>query len=233
MATAPLRLDTARPTRRDRDVNWGDVTRLRGAERKTLAWMSVDESRALTVYAAARVRGASDVVCTVEIEWGHGGASVAEHYPIIHRLRVPLAASMVKIAGRLVDRQGQAPGQNVTADVFAFIASGIDGETLRNTRWVHQTGASGAIARGSERVLRIEGYNAGGADTWLMVFDGPPEVGALPQMATPARAGRRFGLRRFDTQGFVQSVTWSASSSPLLLTPDPSASLRVDAELLR
>jgi|GEM_PF-2567526 len=228
-----LRLAAARPTRRDRDVNWGDATRLRGGERKTLAWMSVDQARALTVYATARVRGGPGVVCLVEIEWGHGGASVAEHYPVVGRLRVPLAASMVKMAGRLVDAQGQPPAASASADVFAFIAPGIDGETLRNTRWVHQIGAAGTVARAPERVLTVEGYSAGKANTWLMVFDGPSEIGALPAMATPARAGRPFRLRRFDTQGFAQGVTWSASSTPLLLTPDKSARLRVDVELLR
>lgn len=221
-----------RPTVRDREVNWGDKTTLTGNAQKTLAWASVDTSQGLIVYASARVTGAPDVVCVANIEWGHGGASLDQDFAIIERLRVPLAASMVKITGRLVDAKGKAPPPNVKCDVSVVIAPGADSETLRNTRWVHQSGAAGVVSNKPERVMRVEGFNAGAADTWLMVFDGKAEPGAFPAMATPARAGRRFLLRRFDSQGFVNFVTWAASSTPLTFTADPRASLRVDTELL-
>ena len=42
-------------TRRARDVNHGDRTLLRGGESKTLAWISVDESQAFTMYTTARI----------------------------------------------------------------------------------------------------------------------------------------------------------------------------------
>ena len=219
-----------RPTRRERDVNWGDRTRLEGRKVQTLAWVSLEESCPVVVYAHATIRSGSSI-CVVTIEWGNGGASVAGEYPVIKRLRVPLAASMVKVSGRLADPSGGPASPGDVADVSAFVASGLDGETLRNTRWLHQTGASGVIAQGPQRLMRIEGYNAGSA-TFVHVFDGPPETGAEPAILIPAPAGRRFRARRFDSQGFVDSVQWGASSTPLTYTADPSASLRLDAELL-
>jgi hypothetical protein len=65
--------------------------------------------------------------------------------------------------------------------------------------------------------MRIEGYNAGGA-TFVHIF--------------PAPAGRRFRARRFDSQGFVDSVQWGASSTALTYTADAAANVRVEAELL-
>jgi hypothetical protein len=79
--------------------------------------------------------------------------------------------------------------------------------------------------------MRIEGYNAGGT-TFVHVFDGPPELGVEPTILIPAPAGRRFRARRFDSQGFVDSVQWGASSTALTYTPNTGANVRVDAELL-
>jgi hypothetical protein len=220
----------ALPLLRDREVNWGDRTTLRGAALKTLAWVSSPLSQDLIVYAHAQT--ADLVTCMVRVEWGHGGASVEEDYPVVHRLRVPLAASMVKLSGRLVDAQGKAPPGSKCV-VSAFIAPGSDGETLRNTRFVTQLGSAGVVSTLPEQVMRVEGINAGAADTWVMVFDGPARTGGVPAIVVPARAGRRFRVRRFDGQGFRQGVTWSASSTPLTLVPVKAASLRVDVELLQ
>jgi hypothetical protein len=219
-----------RPTRRERDVNWGDRTRLEGRKPQTLAWVSLEESSPLVVYAHANVRKGSSI-CIVTIEWGNGGASVAGEYPVIKRLRVPVVASMVKLSGRLVDPAGGPASAGDAADVSAFIAAGLDGETLRNTRWSRHAGASGVIAKGPQRLMRIEGYNAGGS-TFVHVFDGRPETGAEPAILVPAPAGQRFRARRFDSQGFLDSVQWGASSTPLTYTADAGASLRIDAELL-
>ncbi|MGH7284870.1 MAG: hypothetical protein ACRELY_25370 [Polyangiaceae bacterium] len=233
MVRAVSKLDA--PTRRAREVNWGDRTRLAGRETKTLAWVSIEEARSMTVYGTAFVRGAgsSGVACVASIEWGHGGASIAEDYSIVQRLRVPLVASMVKISGRLLNRGGGPPPATVVADVSLFIAPGSDGETLRNTEWTHDAGAEGELAAGPARLMSVEGYNAGAADTWVMLFDGPAVNGAVPTIARPLRAGRPFAVRRFDSHAFRASIAWSASSTPLTLTKDPSARLRVDAELLR
>ena len=232
MARAVSKLDT--PTRRAREVNWGDRTRITGRETKTLAWVSVEEARSMTVYGSAFVRGpgASGVVCVASIEWGHGGASVAGEFPIVQRLRVPLVASMVKVAGRLLNRGGGPPPSTVVADVSLFIAPGSDGETLRTTSWTHDAGAEGELVPGPARLMRVEGYNAGGVDTWVMLFDGPALNGEVPTIARPVRAGRSFVVRRFDSHPFRSRVTWAASSTPLTLTKDGSASLRIDAELL-
>jgi hypothetical protein len=233
MAQAPTPFDRATP--RTHEVNWGDKTRIVGKESKTLAWVSVAESRPMTVYATAVIRGAAPgagVAFVANIEWGHGGASVAHDFPVVRRLRMPVAASMVKIAGRLLDRAGSPPAATVYGDISVLIAPGVDGDTLRNTTWISGTGARGAVSTRPERVMCVEGYNAGVADTWIMVFDGPGQSGDAPQMARPVRAGRAFRMRRDDSQAFRSQVTWAASSTPLALTPDPAASMRVDAELL-
>ena len=219
-----------RPTRRERDVNWGDRTRLEGRKPQTLAWVSLETSCPIVVYAHANIRKGSSI-CSVSIEWGNGGASVAGDYPVIKRLRVPVVASMVKLSGRLVAPDGSPASATDAADVSAFVAMGLDGETLRNTRWLHQTGSVGSLASGPQRVMRIEGYNAGGA-TFVHVFDGKPETNAEPAILIPAPAGRRFRARRFDSQGFVDSVQWGASSTALTYTADAGANVRVDAELL-
>ena len=222
-----------RPTRREREVNWGDRTKITGRETKTLAWVSVESSLSMIVYAQAVIRGAgsSGVACVVNVEWGHGGASVDQDFPVVHRLRVPVAASMVKVSGRLLGASGNPPPASVSADVSALIAPGLDGQTLRNSEWTFDVGAEGVLSDGPARVMRVDGYNAGG-DTFLMLFDGPAVAGEAPTIARPVRANRAFSVRRFDSQPFRTSVTWSASSTPLLLTKDAGASLRVDAELL-
>ena len=219
-----------RPTRRERDVNWGDRTRLEARKPQTLAWVSLAESSPLTVYAQTTIRTGAPLV-VVTVEWGNGGASIAGEYAVIQRLRVPLVASMVKLSGRLVAPGGGQAGAADVADVSTFVAVGSDGLTLRNTRWLHQVGATGSLASGPQRVMRIEGFNAGAA-TFVHIFDGPPRGGAEPAILIPAPAGQRFRARRFDSQGFLAGVSWGASSTPLTYTPDPSANVRVDAEFL-
>jgi hypothetical protein len=224
-------------TRRARDVNHGDRTLLRGGESKTLAWISVDASQAFTVYATARVQPvAANVIPIVSIEWGHGGASVFAEYAVIHRLRFPVVASMVKLAGRLLDATtGKPAPSGVSAEIAAAIAPGADGQTLRATWWVSQSGAGGLVARGQQRVLTVDGYNGGTSSGWIMVFDdvARPADGTPPVMARPAPTfPRTFRMRRFDTRGFLRGVYWAASSTPLLLTFDPNATLRVETELL-
>ena len=162
-------------TRRARDVNHGDRTPLRGAESKTLAWISVEDAQAFTVYATARVRPATArVVPIVAMEWGHGGASLVGEYPVIRRLRVPVVASMVKLSGRLVDvATGKAPAATVSAEISAAIVPGSDGQTLHTTSWIGQTGAEGLAASGPQRVFTVDGYNGGlqRPECWVMVFD--------------------------------------------------------------
>lgn len=228
-----LSLPYERPTRRSHEVNWGDKTRLSGNEKSTLAWISVEESQTFTVYGKARILPENArATVFVTIEWGHGGASIDQEYEIIDFLRVPVTGSMVKVSGRLLDEFGQPPPDSVSADVALCIAPGSDGMTLRNTRWISQQGCVGVISPTQARVMSVEGFNAGDSPGWLMLFDGVPQPGGVPAMAFPVGAGRRFQVRRFDAQGFRFGVHWIASSTPLKLTADDSASLRVDVELL-
>jgi hypothetical protein len=226
-------LHLERPTRRTREVNWGDRTRISGSEKKTLAWVSLDESGPIIVYASAIVSGpATGAACFVNVEWGHGGASIEQGFPVIHRLRVPLAASMVKVSGELRLANGKTPPATVSADVSVVIAPGTDGETMRRTEWTIDAGPEGVISSGPARALRLEGFNGGAKDVWAMFFDGPATNGEVPIVMRPARRGRTFAIPRFDSQAFRTSLTWAASSTPMLLTKDPTALLRIDAELL-
>lgn len=235
-----MRALARQPTRRELAVNHGDKTLVTGNEQKTLVWISVEESRAWTVYATARVEGPAAFLARVQpivtLEWGHGGASIAGDYPIEKRLRVPIAASMVKLSAKLIDNTtGKAPPASVSSEITAFIAPGVDGETLRPSRWSAQTGASGQVAQGPQKLLSVEGYNAKSTKRWVMVFDATalPPNGSFPLMAAPVPAyPDTFVLRRSDTRGFLSGVFWAVSSSPLTLTFDAAASLRVDAELL-
>jgi hypothetical protein len=120
----------------------------------------------------------------------------------------------------------------VSADVSLVIAPGSDGESIRNTFWVRDVGTAGALTTAPSRVVRLEGYNAGAAPTWVMFFDGAPKPGDTPVAARPVQPSRAFTIPRTDTQAFRVGVSWAASTTPLTFTPDPAANLRVDAELL-
>lgn len=226
--------------RRDREVNFGDRTKLIGSERQTLASMSVAESAPYTVYASARVTAPASllpfIVPMVTLEWGHGGASVVAEYPIVRRLRVPLAASMIQLEGRLVDtRTGLAPPSTAVAEISAFIARGTDGETLHNARPIVQTGDRGELAEGPQHVLAIRGYHAGSANLWVMLFDVAtvPGNGLEPHFATPAPASpATFVCEPKSPRPFLVGVWWAASSTPLTLTHAAGAQVHLEAEFL-
>jgi hypothetical protein len=225
---------------REREVNFGDRTKLTGKEQKTLASMSLDASGPFTVYATARVTAPASlapfVVTVVTLEWGHGGASVRADYQLVRRLRVPLAASMIQLAGRLVDiRTGEPASESASADVAAFIARGTDGETLRNAFPVVQSGAGGALAVGAQQVLAVRGYNAGASTLWVMLFDGlaAPLVGDGPRLALPAPASpATFSCELTSPRAFLAGVWWAASAEPFTLAPAPGAALYVDVDFL-
>lgn len=228
-------------TLRNHDVNFGDRTKLRGSERMTLAWINVEESAAYTVYASARLSGpaasVSRTVASVRIEWGHGGACVQADYPIVRRLRVPLAASMIKLEGSLLDVQTGAPApSDVEAEISAFIACGTDNETIPNARTIVQSGESGVLGEGAQRILAVHGHNGGSVGLWLMLFDAiaVPANGAAPRLAVPAPSALTapFSLRPASPRDFLLGAVWAASSNALVLQREPNASLHVEAELM-
>jgi hypothetical protein len=220
--------------RREREVNWGDRTKLVGGKSMTLASVSVEESLSLTLYAAATVRGDAGAACIVTVQWGHGGASVEQSYAVIHRLVVPLAASMVNVSGRLVGADGAPASSSASADVSVAIAPGTDPHAVHNTRWLTSIGASGALTTTPTRAMRVEALNVGKADVWLMLFDGAPNVGDTPTVVRRAHVGRTVTIRRPDSQGFRRGLHFGASTSALAYSPPKSASaLRVDAEILQ
>jgi hypothetical protein len=223
-------------TARKKDVNFGDRMTLRGSEHQSLAHISVEQGQAFTVYATAAVTAPAGarVFPMISIEWGHGGGTLlARSMRIYRRLRFPVVASTVTVNGWMVDAKGQPPPKTVSCRMTAFIAPGADGETIRSTDWISQSGAEGLISGGPEQLLTVEGYPATGpAARWLMLFDATarPANGAFPALACPARRG--FRRDRFDSQGFRFGVYWAASSTPLTLTFNPNDQLRVDVEVL-
>jgi hypothetical protein len=221
-------------TARKRDVNFGDRVPVRGDAVVPLAEISVAQSQPHTVYVTAlRVEPvATPVIPMALVEWGHGGASVtARELPVYRRLRVPVVGSTVRVSGRMVTPAGAPPPRTVTCHMTAFVAPGCDGQTTRNTRWIAQSGAEGLLSDGPEQLLTLEGYPTATAARWLMLFDAAarPADGAFPPLAVPARRSLR--RRRFDSQGFRFGLYWAASSTPITLTFDPTADLRVDVEV--
>lgn len=228
---------SSRPTTRAHTVNFGDKTLVRAAEpRKPLCEISVNEPQAFTAYVTARIEPATaSALPMVFVEWGHGGAAIQMRELVVDRLlRLPLAGSMVRLAGRIVDADGNPLPRTspVKCHFTAFVAPAVDGQTLRNTRWTSQRGAEGLVSDGPELVMTIEGYPSTVASRWLMVFDAAtrPPNGTFPRIAVPAR--RAYRVPRFDGHGFRRGVYWVASSTPMTLTFDGAADLRVDVEVL-
>ncbi len=229
----------ASQTHRQQDINFGDRTKLTGSTTKTLAWMNLDESASFTVYADARFTAGPPaalphLAAIVTIEWGAGAATVSAEYRIVGRLRVPLAASAIRVEGHLEDVRGLPVPGDVVAEVAAFIARGTDGETIPNAQTRVQSGAQGILSTRSERVLAVEGFNAGAGSLWVMLFEGPalPAAGAAPRMAAPAPAGAPFRMRPASAREFLGGVVWAASAAPLTFTPVPGAALYLEAEMV-
>ncbi len=220
-------------------VNFGDRVRVRGDEQASLAWVRLEESHPFTVYVTARIDGppalVDNVMAIATIEWGHGGASVTQEYPIIRRLRVPLAASMVRVSARLVADPPATPLADMSAELAAVVAPGVDGGRDRNTRWARQHGSAGVLSSEPQRVVALDGYNALATPRWIMLFDAravPPD-GTLPDLARPAPPYPNvFELGADDARPFHAGVSWAVSSTPVLLTRDAAADVRIDVGFL-
>lgn len=225
------------PHVRQRAVNFGDTTKLAGAEQKQLFSLTVREPTTWTVYASARVEGppaeALGVVPIVKLEWGHGGAGLSRERPLLRHMSVRLAASTVGLSARLVRPDGTAPSAQVRATIVAFAARGF-GDEPGVTRWVHLQGAEGLLATGATSLVRLSGFNAGSERRrWVMLFDAiaRPAEGSAARFAAPAMrfASTPFSLPAAD---WVRGLYFCASSSPAALVFDARAVLRVDAEVL-
>ena len=224
-------------TKRASAVNFGDRERVQGRAEKTLAWISVDDSQAFTVYISADVAApapiARNVRAIASIEWGHGGASVSEEFPIAGRLRVPLVGSMVRVAVRLVDVTGAVVPDTVSADCAAVIAPGVDAELTRNTRWTAAHGAAGIGSAQPELVVGVHGYATAAVARWLMLFDAktPAAPGDTPSLSRPA-SPQGFDVADVDGRPFYVGVAWGVSSDPLVYVPDPAANIHLELGFL-
>ena len=83
------------------------------------------------------------------------------------------------------DTQGRL-NQSIPAIVprVAFIAAGSDGETLRNTSWLADSGSEGLLSNGAEQILTVEGYPAAAAARWLMLFDALKTIKTVKTLET-------------------------------------------------
>lgn len=220
------------------EVNFGNKTTLRGTEVRTLAQISLERSESLVVFAFAKLQNAvPGTMCLLTLTWGHGGESISCDYELVHRMQVALAASTVRVEGRLVDASGGNNNLSSTqASISCVIGIGnVGGQTMQSTRWLHQRGNHGVLASEPTRLMCLEGFNIG-SDTYLMLFDQPPpdRPGAAidASIVRHVRGGMPFQISRPNSQAFRAGVYWLANSNPTLLDVDPQAQLWVEAEIL-
>jgi hypothetical protein len=243
------------PIERSRAVNHGDRTPLRpGAARQQLAWVSVPDSQPWVVYAQAKVKqppaggNFPTVVPFVELEWGHGGASVFATFPVIpgnagqpgNVLRVPLAASMVKASGLLLDEGGSvlSPQTPASAQIACVIAPGFDGIPQVPTEWISFSGAAGIVANRPSKLTHLLAYQLTGTGRlWLMLIDSAtaPDPGATPIIAAPLGGfPALIDLSFPNGVPFTQGVWLAVSTDPDVLsaTPPATVSARLERQLL-
>lgn len=153
---------------------------------------------------------------------------------------VTVSGSYVVVSAQIfLDELGLVQaGPHVVATVAAFISVG-DGEDIQPTRWVVpklplQFAQQATL--GFSRMRSMQGFNAGAATEYLMVFDfpgpNPPPVGTAPLFAFPVPAGDYFSDDFIESaRVFVWGINWACSSTPDFLTVDAAALMRVDIEL--
>ncbi|MGA2450275.1 MAG: hypothetical protein ABTD50_16495 [Polyangiaceae bacterium] len=243
------------PIRRTRAVNYGDRTTLRpGVSSQQLAWVSAEEAQAWVVYAQAQVTQPpvdsefSQVMPFVELEWGHGGASVFATFPVVpgtpvqpgNVLRVPLAASMIKASGVLLDEGGGAldPSTPASAQLSCVIAPGFDGIPQVPTEWIPISGSNAAVTERPSKITHVFGHLITGATPlWIMLLDSTtaPESGTSPVLAAPVGSfPAAFDLTLPNSVPFSQGV-WlalSTAADTLELALDASVFVRVERQLL-
>jgi len=230
-------MSTRNATRRTCDVNYGDRERVRGREQRSLAWISVEDSQAFMVYVSADIDAPAALIpqirAVASIEWGHGGASIAEDYPVARRLSVPVVGSMVRVNVRLVDVTGAAVPDAASAECAAVIAPGFDA-TTRNTRWIVTHGSGGVLSERPERVVAVYGHNSTPFNRWFMLFDTrvPAAAGAAPVLARPALLTPPFDVGDCDSRPFFAGVAWGVSQDPIAYVPDGAADVHIEVGFL-
>jgi len=243
------------PVRRSRPVNFGDHTTLRaGAGSQQLAWVSVEDGQSWVVYAQANVTQpppnteSSLVVPFVELEWGHGGASVFATFPVVpatavqpgNVLRVPLAASMIKVSGVLLDTGGRSLDSTnpATAQISCVVAPGFDGIPQVPTEWIPLSGSDASVAAKPSKLTRMLGHLIQGTPPfWVMLFDArsSPGAGSPPVVASPVGSfPAAFDIPFPNGLPFTQGVWLALSSSPdvLALASGASVFVRIERQLL-
>jgi hypothetical protein len=227
--------------RRAHDVNFGDKVTVRGDEQKCVAWVSVEEEEAgaFTVYATARLHAPENerpwLVPTLHVEWGNGGASVEAEFPVVQRLRVPVAASMIRATARLVDTRGRAVTREASCAFSTFIARGGAESVTLHTEWSVVRAPTAILAKGPQRLAGLRGINVGTELRYVMLFDldrlpTPDDPSAVVVPARPAPDA--FDLRFQNVRGFRSGLAWGISRQPLELVTEPEATVRLELEMV-
>jgi hypothetical protein len=227
--------------RRAHDVNFGDKVTVRGDEQKCVAWVSVgeEEAGAFTVYASARLHAPEDdrpwLVPTMHVEWGNGGASVEAEFPVVQRLRVPVAASMIRATARLVDTRARPVSREASCVFSTFIARGASEAAALHTDWLAVRAPTAILAKGPQRLAALRGINVGNELRYVMLFD----LDRLPTpydpiaVVVPARpVPDSFELRFPHARGFKAGLAWGISRQPLELVTEPDATVRLELEMV-
>jgi hypothetical protein len=222
--------------RRGEQTNFGNAVMIAGgaAKSQSIAWVTADQSDSYTIYARATHKQGALATPVLVVEWGHGGASIDRAFPLHRPLTLPLAASMVKLSGRLVGEGGGPAPEDARYEIAAFIARG-HADVPERTASVVQTGAMGLLGAGPQRLERLTGFRAAPwfSVRWVMLFDAA-SVRDVPDGTEPVLA-RPLPLypRCFDlgAREFGRGIVWAVSEHPLRLALDRGAIVRMEAEL--
>jgi hypothetical protein len=225
---------------RNDEVNAGRTTKVRGAKKADLAWISLDEADTHTIYVDVTPLDRAVATPVITVTWGHGGASIERTHRMGGLFVASYAASMIRIVGRLEAPGGQPVGDGVECEFRAAIARGL-GEALGiaapRTEWIAQVSGDTPLAVGARRLLTVEAYYreppASSNLLWVLFFDATegPRVGDAPVLACLLPAFPEM-VRRVRPCTFTRGIVWALSTSPTLFSPTFSSVLvHVDAEV--
>lgn len=94
--------------------------------------------------------------------------------------------------------------------------------------------ASRTVKGSAGKLYQMFGYNSGGSDVWLFIFNAiaVPGNGSTAELFTPIKiaAGTHFALDLIRPRDFITGLTWAASSTAGTFTAAGSSTLLVSAE---
>jgi hypothetical protein len=210
----------------------------------TVCKVQTEHSYQWTVYAAVQdisVTGGTfpfPFYPRIEILYGDGGASLTRMVDITDLGRATCAGSYVEVRAGFCKPDGtlwDLPDAHLTATFVATVARGTDPETLPNSLWMPlDRAALGVIRPKPSRLLRVRGFQTGGAAKFLVLCDrtiapvlgnDPIDVFVLP--AAPGSIDIDFP----HGDPYTNGIAWGVSSTENVFTPDPQI-MTIRAEVL-